>query len=207
MSTCPPYGNYGNQVITELGLFRHGETLGGARFRGSLDDPLTAEGWRQMDATLAETGPWEAVLTSPLRRCREFAATQAQAWDVPLFIDERLREVHFGEWEGRTYDELAAASPLALRRFHDDPFRHPPPGGEPLEAFQARVLAALADALDDEPAGRRVLMVTHGGVIRTMLLQARQWPRTRLLEIGVAPASLHRLRGHRTHCEEIESTP
>lgn len=193
--------------LTTLGLLRHGETVGGSRFRGSLDDPLTAEGWRQMETTLRETGPWDALLSSPLCRCRNFAEAQAAAWSVPLTIDERLREIHFGAWEGRSYDELAAESPTALRQFYDDPFRYPPPGGEPLDAFQTRALAALADALDGQHTGRRVLVVTHGGVIRLMLLHARRWPRSRLLEINITHASLHRLRGDRNHCEDLEFIP
>src|SRR5690606_17024528 len=130
-----------------IDLLRHGETVGGARFRGSLDDPLTEQGFRQMDAAVANGGPWDAIVTSPLSRCAAFAESLAVKLGIPSEIDERLREIHFGAWEGRSYAELMATAPGALTRFLGDPFRHPPPEAERLEAFRQRTLDALRDHL------------------------------------------------------------
>ncbi|WP_077731366.1 MULTISPECIES: histidine phosphatase family protein [unclassified Methylocaldum] len=189
--------------VVHIDLLRHGETVGGTRFRGSLDDPLTDEGIRQMECAVANAGPWDEIVTSPLSRCAAFAASLAQRLSIPLEIDERLREIHFGDWEGRSYAELMATAPLALTRFLGDPLRHPPPGAESVEAFRERTLDALWDRLTAHNLGRRLLLVTHGGVIRVMLCHARQWPLARLLEIDVPHASLHSLCGSGQRCEEV----
>lgn len=186
-----------------IDLLRHGETVGGIRFHGSLDDPLTEEGFRQMERAVAEGGPWDAIVTSPLSRCAVFAQSLARRLDIPLEVDERLREIHFGDWEGRSYAEVMATAPLALSRFMSDPQRHPPPGGESVEAFRARILAALWERLKPSNLGRRLLFVTHGGVIRVLLCHVRHWPLARLFEIDMPHASLHSLCGSGQHCEEL----
>jgi broad specificity phosphatase PhoE len=177
-----------------IDLLRHGEVMGGVRFRGSQDDPLTSEGWTSMLEAVERGGPWDGVISSPLSRCRAFAESWSRTRGLPLEIDARLREYHFGEWEGRGYGELLARSPLALARFRDDPLRHPPPGAEPLADFQARTLAVLEDLSHARHQGRRWLVITHGGVIRMLLCHQRRWPVARIPEIDVPYASLHRLR-------------
>lgn len=177
---------------TCIHLLRHGEVAGGARLRGRQDDPLTELGWRQMRAAVAGIS-FDGVVTSPLRRCADFAWEFAGRTGVPLRLDERLQEVHFGDWEGRSYTELMAEDPIAVSRFFADPFQHPPPEGESLQAFCGRVLAAFAGLCNGE-SGECPLVVTHGGVIRVLLWHLRSWPRQRLLEIEVPLASLRSLR-------------
>lgn len=174
-------------------LLRHGEVEGGPAFRGSQDDPLSPEGLRNMYAAVAMRGPWDAILTSPLLRCREFAFALARRLDLPCRLDARLREIHFGEWEGMGFAALMARDPLSLTLFYRDPARYPPPGGEPWADFQARTVEALEE-LASGAHGRRALAVTHGGVIRAALCHVRRWPTTRLAEIEAPYASLHRLR-------------
>lgn len=176
-----------------LDLLRHGETDGGARYRGTTDDPLTAAGWEQMWAAVNDNARWEGIITSPLRRCAEFARALARQRSIPLTLDERLAEMHFGAWEGRTAAELMSADPDALARFWDDPATHAPPGAEPLARFATRVLVAWNDIVRDHP-GRRVLLVTHGGVIRVILSHVLRRPVERLLELDVGHAALYRLR-------------
>ncbi len=176
---------------TRIHLLRHGEVAGGPRLRGHQDDPLTDLGWRQMRAAVASI-QCDRVLASPLRRCAEFAREYAERSGVPLRLDERLQEVHFGDWEGRRYAELMEEDPIAVSRFFADPFQYPPPGGESLQAFCDRVLAAFADLCGGE-FGESPLVVTHGGVIRVLLWHLRNWPPQRLLEINVPLASLYKL--------------
>ncbi len=178
--------------MTRIGLLRHGEVAGGARFRGHRDDPLTAAGWDQMWAALRGAGRWERVVSSPLVRCAAFARAFARRHGLPLALDERLMEMYFGRWEGRSAAALLATDAEALTRFWQDPEGCPPPGGEPLARFRARVLAAWRDVLAAH-AGRRVLLVTHGGVIRVLLAHLRSQPPARLLDIEVGHGSLHRI--------------
>ena len=59
--------------ITTIDLLRHGEPIGGRRYRGHIDDPLSEYGWSEMWHAVSGETPWQQIITSPLRRCREFA--------------------------------------------------------------------------------------------------------------------------------------
>ncbi|MFP3527507.1 histidine phosphatase family protein, partial [Pantoea sp. SIMBA_072] len=72
----------------------------------------------------------------------------------------------------------------ALGRFWENPYAFTPPNGEPVEAFAERVLAAV-ERLGRQHAGKRVLLVTHGGVMRLLLARARGLPRAQLLQVEV----------------------
>jgi len=191
-----------------LDLLRHGETERGGGFRGSLDDALTPRGWAQMRAATAQAGPWDLLVSSPLARCAAFAAELAGRLDVPLALEADLRELHFGAWEGRSAAELMAEDDgAALGRFWADPYAFTPPDGEPLAAFEARVLDAV-EALRRRHAGKRLLLVTHGGVMRLLLARARGLAREQLLQVEVGHGALHRLRLAETgEREEIRTCP
>ncbi len=62
-----------SQVVTTVDLLRHGEPEGGNKYRGALDDPLSELGWAQMRAATGDRCPWQAIVSSPLRRCAAFA--------------------------------------------------------------------------------------------------------------------------------------
>lgn len=168
-------------------LLRHGATEGGARYRGRTDIALTEAGWRQMEAAAEDAGPWRAVVSSPLLRCRAFATRLAAQRAIPCLLDERLVELDFGDWEGCTAAALMRSSPAALKRFWQDPLAHPPPGGEAIQALSRRVLEAWR-----EIRGRRepLLVVSHGGPIRVILAHLAGRPLARLAEIAVPHAVL-----------------
>ncbi len=175
-----------------LDLLRHGETECGGGFRGSLDDALTPSGWAQMRAATSALGPWDLVVSSPLRRCADFAAELAAKHSLPLRHEADLRELHFGAWEGHNASELMGTDAEGLGRFWDDPYAFTPPDGEPVADFEVRVLRAV-ERLRCECSGRRLLLVCHGGVIRLLLARARGLPRRALLQVTVAHGALHRL--------------
>ncbi|MBB1609623.1 MULTISPECIES: alpha-ribazole phosphatase family protein [unclassified Pseudomonas] len=168
-----------------LDLLRHGETELGGGFRGRLDDALTAAGWAQMQAGLGLEQPWEALVSSPLRRCAAFAERLSAASGLPLQLEPDLREMDFGEWEGLSTAKLMETDSDALARFWNDPYAFTPPGGEPLAAFEARVFAAL-QRLYATHAGKHLLLVTHGGVMRLLGARAQGLPREQLLQVSVA---------------------
>jgi len=89
-------------VTTTLDLLRHGEPVGGRKYRGQIDDPLSEKGWAQMHAAVGDTAPWTRIVSSPLQRCRAFAEILADRHGLLLTLDERLAEVGFGVWEGRS---------------------------------------------------------------------------------------------------------
>lgn len=175
-----------------LDLLRHGETELGGGFRGSLDDALTAIGWEQMRSGIATRGPWDLLVSSPLQRCAAFADALASEQGIPLHLEADLRELHFGAWEGRSAAELMDTDSEALGHFWADPYAFTPPGGEPLPAFEARVLGAL-ERLQQRFAGQRVLLISHAGVMRLLLARARCLPRGELLSVVVGHGECHRL--------------
>mgnify|MGYP001564816700 FL=1 len=178
---------------TTIDLIRHGEPVGGSKYRGQTDDPLSEKGWAQMRAAVGDHRPWEAILTSPLARCRAFAEKLAARLALPLEMDARLMEIGFGEWEGRTAEELLATDSEQLARFWNDPVRHAPPGGETLTAFRGRVLAAWEDILA-RYAGRHVLIVGHAGTIRIAVCHVLDMPLDRLFRIQVPNAGITRIQ-------------
>lgn len=189
-------------MTTLLDLMRHGEPVGGRRYRGQIDDPLSDTGWAQMRAATGEAAPWHCVVSSPLARCREFAETLAARHGLPLRCDDRLKEVGFGVWEGKSAAEIEAEAPGTLARFKADPIHARPAGAEPLGAFYERVAAALDDLLA-EHAGRHVLLVGHAGVMRMALAWALEIPLDRAYRIEVATASVTRLRFASGHASLI----
>lgn len=172
---------------TLVDLIRHGEPEGGPMFRGSKDDPLSTEGWAQMQAAIGDDEQWDVILTSPLQRCRVFASTLAGRLGLPLHEEPRLREIGFGDWEGLTAETIGQRyGPDALSRFWADADRNPPPGGEPFQAFQARVRAGW-EHWTGRLAGQRVLLVCHGGVVRVVLGHVMGIRQDRILSAMAVP--------------------
>ncbi|MDK1396265.1 MULTISPECIES: alpha-ribazole phosphatase family protein [Pseudomonas] len=176
-----------------LDLLRHGETELGGGLRGSLDDALTATGWQQMREAVQGRGPWDRVLSSPLQRCARFAQELAEQLQLPLSLEPDLQELHFGAWEGQSAAALMETDADDLGRFWADPYAFTPPGGEPVELFSLRVLGAI-ERLYQACAGQRVLLVSHGGVMRLLLARARGLPRQQLLNVEVGHGALFRLQ-------------
>jgi len=178
---------------TCIDMLRHGETRAGSVYLGRTDAPLSEHGFRQMAEALLDAPRYHAVLSSPLARCAVFAQDYAQRHGLPLHFDARFQEIDFGAWDGRSAAEIAAADAGALENFWRDPVVFTPPQAEPLLSFQARVLAAWQELPARYP-GQRVLLVTHGGVMRIILCHLQQRPLTELLNLSMPHATLHSIR-------------
>lgn len=179
-------------IVTTIDLIRHGEPVGGRRYRGQIDDPLSDKGWQQMRSAVGDHVPWDRIVTSPLSRCAEFAQELAERHGLPVEREPRLMELGFGEWEGRTANEIIADDSERLFRFWSDPVNNRPPGGERLLDFKGRIVAAW-DALLDNYPGEQLLLVGHAGQIRMTLSHVLQMPLEAMFHIQVANASLSRI--------------
>ncbi|WP_308907821.1 alpha-ribazole phosphatase family protein [Pseudomonas canadensis] len=179
-------------MTLRLDLLRHGETELGGGLRGSLDDALTANGWAQMRAAVMEQGPWDRLVSSPLQRCARFAEELGAQLKLPVILEKDLQELHFGAWEGQSAAALMETDAEGLGLFWADPYRFTPPEGEPVSAFSDRVLGAVA-RLHQAYAGERVLLISHGGVMRLLLARARGLPREQLLNVEVGHGGLFSL--------------
>ena len=149
--------------MSRLVLVRHCEPEDDARGRcyGSLDVGLSDDG-RRHALKLAAYLWADAVWTSPRLRARETAAALVPE---PL-VDDDLRELDFGELEGRTFDEIAASEPELYRAWMETPTRVRFPGGEGYTDLKARAVPSLERIWDEHASA---IVVTHGGVIRAGL--------------------------------------
>lgn len=180
-------------MTLHLDLLRHGETELGGGLRGSLDDALTEQGWAQMRTAVVNGGPWDRLVSSPLQRCARFAEELAERLALPLTFESGLQELHFGAWEGHSAAALMETDAEGLGLFWNDPYAFTPPEGEPVADFSARVLSSVA-RLQRTFEGERVLLISHGGVMRLLLAQARGLPREQLLQVEVGHGALFSLR-------------
>lgn len=179
-------------MTLRLDLLRHGETESGGGLRGSIDDALTDSGWAQMRAAVTDQGPWDRLVSSPLQRCARFAEALGAQLRLPVQLDKDLQELHFGAWEGQSTLALMDTDAVALGLFWADPYSFTPPEGEPVADFSNRVTAAI-ERLHATYAGERVLLISHGGVMRLLLARARGLPREQLLNVEVGHGSLFSL--------------
>ena len=178
---------------TVIDLIRHGEPEGGRMFRGVTDHPLSDRGWEQMRLASASESGWQAVVSSPLQRCTEFAETLAEARGLPLEKDTAIREMDFGAWEGRTAEDILARGPGDLAGFWADPENAQPPDGEALPDFRERVVAGW-EGLLGRYSGHHVLVVSHGGAIRVILAHVLGMPLANLFRMEVPYACRSRIR-------------
>lgn len=178
---------------TRIDILRHGEPVGGSRYRGDgVDDPLTEDGWVQMWAAVAGETSWSRIITSPLQRCHAFAEALASKQGLPLEVEPRIREVGFGRWEGRMRRAVMAEELDNYKRFYADPVNARPAGAESLLAFYRRVTEALHASVSAYP-GKDLLMVAHAGVVRCAVSMAVEGALHGLYRIKVDYANITRI--------------
>ncbi|MBT2472665.1 histidine phosphatase family protein, partial [Streptomyces sp. ISL-66] len=177
-------------------LLRHGETAltPQKRFSGSggLDPELSPAGRRQAAAVaeaLAARGTVQTVISSPLRRCRETAQAVADRLGLTVTVEEGLREVDFGAWEGLTFAEVRERFPDDLQAWLDSPRAAPTGGGESFASATRRV-SATRDRLLAAHAGRTVLLVSHVTPVKILVRLALGAPPEALFRMELSAASL-----------------
>ncbi|MEV6682761.1 bifunctional RNase H/acid phosphatase [Streptomyces erythrochromogenes] len=177
-------------------LLRHGETAltPQKRFSGSggSDPELSPAGRRQAAAVaeaLAARGTVQTVISSPLLRCRETARAVADRLGLDVTVEQGLREVDFGAWEGLTFAEVRERFPEDLQAWLDSPKAAPTGGGESFAAATRRI-SATRDRLLAEHAGRTVLLVTHVTPVKILVRLALGAPPESLFRMELSAASL-----------------
>lgn len=180
-------------MASRILLIRHAATEAAdkKKFVGSTDVEASQDGLARLDrfeAVLEQYRP-ELWLCSPMKRAlqtaRKIHALCGGKGEITL--DERLREIDFGIWEMKTFSEIVKAEPERVdewAKYIDFTF----PGGEAVVAFQNRI-ADIFSALQRLPA-KEICVVTHGGVIRTMICLALGIDLRNYLLFSVPPGSL-----------------
>ena len=163
---------------TRLILQRHGRTAWNhtGRFQGQTDISLDQTGLEQAAKAaprLARLHP-VAIIASPLQRTQQTADALSAVLDVPRLSDDRLMEIHVGQWSGLTADQVAALDPgyaPGLRAGHD--LRRSPTGETATEVGE-RVGEALRE-IADQYRGQTVVVVSHGVAIKMGIAQLMGW--------------------------------
>lgn len=187
--------------MTTLVLVRHGESLWNRerRIQGHAGEGLSPRGHEQAEHTarwVAAAHPDAVVVASDLPRASETAAPIGEALDLEVVLDERLRERHFGDWQGMLVTELDALDPDRGRRWRDGADVIGDVGGEGDDVFRSRVEGALR-SLADEHDGGTVVVVSHGGFIYHGLHAVMAFPMPTLGPVANACVSALVRRGDR----------
>jgi probable phosphoglycerate mutase len=181
---------------TRFVLLRHGETAltGEKRFSGSggSDPDLSALGREQAERAARELaehgGGIDAVVSSPLARCRQTAAVAAARLGLDVTVEPGLRETDFGVWDGLTFADVQAQHGESMAAWLGSATAAPP-GGESFAAVGERV-ARTRDALLDAHRGRTLLLVSHVTPIKCLVQLALGAPFEALFRMYLAPAAL-----------------
>ena len=181
-------------MTATLLLIRHaahvelGRILSGRR----RDVALSAEGLEQAEivADLLAVEPIAAVYSSPRERAYYTARQIAEAHELKVQISDGLDEVEFGEWTGRSFDDLEGEP--AWGEWNEARGTARPPGGESMAEAVARASSAL-EAIAAEHPGASVACVSHCDVIRGVIALHLGLPLDNLLRFDVDPASVSRL--------------
>jgi probable phosphoglycerate mutase len=154
--------------MTELLFIRHGETDFNRqwRFQGHVDTPLNDTGQAQSERLAARLAdePIDLLVTSDLQRTRQTAAPLIRQRGLAAASDSGWREQCFGVLEGLEVATIRDHHPDLWAAWSSHDADLAPPGGESYRQFHARVLLAL-QALVQAHAGRRIVVITHGGVL------------------------------------------
>ncbi|WP_255301603.1 histidine phosphatase family protein [Bacillus sp. AFS040349] len=158
-------------------LIRHGETNENAagRYLGHYDAPLNKLGQQQIQSlatNLIKTLGKEsisALYSSDLLRAKESAQIIGEALQMKPSADPALRELSFGKWECKTYDEIMSEAPRLVTKWINDPFKLAPPEGETLNELGSRVHDWFKQVLCQHTLNDTVLIVSHQGPIRWLL--------------------------------------
>ena len=171
---------------TRLHLLRHGQVEGfeNKRYNGQSDIRLTDFGCQQSAAFAGrfQYQKLSAIYSSDLSRCR-FAADQIAIYqDVQPVYLEKLRELHIGDWQGQTWQQLQRDYPELWQARLDDIVNVAPPSGESLLALAQRIRPVIKKIISAH-VGEEIVIVAHGGVNRVILLDVIGAPLERLFYI------------------------
>ena len=183
--------------MTDFIFIRHGETDWNRqqRFQGQIDIALNELGHTQaqrLGERLARE-PTDHLISSDLQRAQQTAAPLAAAWQTAPTLMPGLREQCFGVLEGLDVPTIKARHPDLWTQWLEHRADFALPGGESLRQFHTRVVDAVK-ALADAHPGRRVTVVTHGGVLDMLWRTAHGLPLDGLRRCDIPNTGLNHLR-------------
>ncbi len=183
--------------MTDLLFIRHGETDWNVqqRFQGQLDVPLNATGHAQAQRMAAAliNDRHDVLYSSDLQRAMQTAAPLAAAWSHQPHTLPEFREQSFGVLEGLDGTTVRAQRPQEWQRWLEFRADYALPGGESTQQFHQRVTAAVR-LLVATHAGRRIAVVTHGGVLDMLWRSAQGLPLDGPRECDIPNTGINKMR-------------
>ncbi len=157
--------------MKKLLLIRHAHTDMAGRFCGHSDPELSTTGRQQLSQIVTQLKQWplSAIYTSDLKRAVQTAEAIASECNVPIQLRTGLREIYFGEWEGKSWEEIEKSDSAAASTWLKEYPNKPPPGGEAFRDFEQRVRKELSELAALTHHEKVAAAVTHAGFIRTAL--------------------------------------
>lgn len=148
-------------------LLRHGLTEANERkeYLGWTDSPLSERGHSEINQLKAGFQEYERVISSDLQRCVETAKLLFPT--VSLQTNHAFREMNWGSWEGKTYEQLKEEA--SYQKWLNKPMEAPIPDGESYSIFSERVESGWRQLMSQ--TFENIAIVTHGGVIRELLVR------------------------------------
>ncbi|PJA31522.1 MAG: cobalamin biosynthesis protein CobC [Zetaproteobacteria bacterium CG_4_9_14_3_um_filter_53_7] len=152
-----------------MDLLRHGALEGGVKYRGRVNDPLTADGRQQMARVWSRLhGKIDLIICSPLSRCAEPSLAWAAEAGIECRIEPRVSEMFYGEWEGKTSAQIQQQYPGLLEQWRHNPEGMRPPGGESPEELRQRITDWWSETCITHQ-NRHLLLVAHSGSLRMLI--------------------------------------
>ena len=183
--------------MTEIIIIRHGETEWNktGRFQGHSDVPLSVEGRAQAEALGRHLAldHVDAIYASDLIRAMETAAPLAARFGLTVTPDPLLRELNFGAWEGRSFNDVNAEHSDTMKRFYNDPEHADIPESEPFPEFQKRVAGRVREIVRAHQ-GKRVVIVSHGASIRILLADILAMPIRSIWHVSQLNTAVNKIR-------------
>jgi alpha-ribazole phosphatase len=155
--------------MSRIFFIRHAETEMAGRYCGHSDPELNAQGRAQLSKLthLLAHDAIDTVYSSDLRRAQTTAQSIAAARHIPVVLRPPLREIHFGDWEGMSWEQIEQLDPDFAQEWMAAYPHLPAPSGESFQAFEARVMEEVHHLLDRSHGP--IAVVTHAGVLRVVL--------------------------------------
>lgn len=183
-----------SEVPTFIYFVRHGETVltPTRKFSGtgSLDPELMQEGLDQAELVAEEAVKLGAdvLIASPLKRTKQTAEAISRTTGLDIIFDESWYELSFGDWDGKSIEEVKAEDPDAYQAWLNST-AYAPGGGESYDEASVRIEEAL-EKLVAEYSGKKIIVVTHNGVIKTAIKLAIGAPAEAVFHVDATPCSI-----------------
>ena len=175
-------------MVTTLYLIRHCQAEGNFKMlcHGQTDGQVTEMGKLQLQALSGASGGWNlsAIYASPLIRAMETAKAVNENYHLPIQTDEALKELYFGEWEGRSWKNVAETFPESYSVWKNTPEKFEAPGGETMKEAYDRIVSCISSLVRKHP-GETIAIAGHSLVFRCYLAHVIYHELRDLLIIGM----------------------